>query len=154
MNFLPESAIDSLFFSSLSQISISNFRYTAKAGFSIRLEDALQAYELLIDAILRKKEYAKELRKFFLEIEYLSKKVILSSQQLYELRKKVNYKNAVKLLSDTLVNALLYGYTKEKIKHDLKEYIGDYTGLLKQYRNAENLEIYIKTYKEAVQVAA
>ena len=154
VNFLPESALDSMFFSSLSQISISNFRYTPKKEFVIRLEDALQAYEVLIDAILKKIEYVQELRKFFLIIEYLSKGVILNSQQMYELRKKVTSKNAVKLLSDTLVNALLYGYTKEKIQSDLKRYIGDYHGLLRQYRHSKNLEVYIQTYKEAIQVAA
>ena len=120
----------------------------------IKIEDVLQDYEVLIGLVLRKKEYVQELRKFLLEIEYVSKKVILSPKQLYGLRKKITYKNAVNLLSDTLVNSLLYGYTREKIQNNLKEYIHNYSGLLKQYRNAKNIEVYIKTYKEALEVAA
>jgi len=154
VNFLPESAIDSLFFSSLSKISISNFKYALKTDFIIKLDDMLQTYEILIDFILRKKKFIQELRKFFLEIEYTSKVVILNPKQLYELKKKVTYKNAIKLLSDSLVNSLLYGYTKEKVQNNLKGYINDYCDLLKQYRHAKNLEVYIKTYKEAIQVVA
>lgn len=154
INFLPEAAIDSLFFSSISQISISNFRYALKTEFTIKIEDVLQAYELLMDFVLRKKEYINELRKFFLEIEYASKGVILSPKQLYGLRKKITYKNAVKLLSDTLVNSLLYGYARKKIQNNLRNYIADYSGLLRQYAHAKNLEVYINTYREAIKVAA
>ena len=103
VNFLPEAAIESLFFSSLSQISISNFIYKEKTGFAVSLQEVLQSYELLIDAILKKQEYAQELRDFLLKSEFASKRVILSSKQLYELKKKITYKNALKLLSDTLI---------------------------------------------------
>lgn len=153
-NFLPESALDSLFFSSLSQISISNFRYAAKTEFTIKLEDILHIYELLINFALSKREYAPELREFFLEIEYLSKKVVLSPKQLYELRRTATHKNIIKLLSDTLVNSLLYGYSRKKIQHSLKQHICDYAKLLKEYKKARNLEVYIETYKEAIEVAA
>lgn len=153
VNFLPESAINSLFFSSLSQISISNFRYLSKTGFTIKLEDILQTYEIVISYVLGKKGYMQELRKFFLEIEYLSKGVILNPKQLYNLKKKITYKNVIKLLSNTLVNSLLYGYKKKKIQNNLKKHIHNYSGLLKQYHHAKNLEIYIKAYKEAIQIA-
>lgn len=154
VNFLPESALDSLFFSSLSQISISNFKYTLKTEFAIKLEDILQTYEILINYILNKKEFTQELRKFFLEAEYFSKKVILNPKQLYELRKTATYKNIIKLLSDTLVNSLLYGYPRKKLQDNLKQHIGDYAELLKEYKKAKNLEVYIKTYREAIEVAA
>ncbi|MBS3158882.1 hypothetical protein J4206_06365 [Candidatus Woesearchaeota archaeon] len=154
VNFLPKSALDSIFFSSISQISISNFRYEAKTSFALTMQDVLQSYELLIDAVLRKQEFSKELRDFLMKAEFASKGVILSTKQLYELKKKITYKNAVKLLSDTLVNTLLYGYALKDIKSSLKEHIRDYTSLLKKYHNAKNLEVYITTYREAIQVAA
>src|SRR3989338_4798990 len=148
VNFLPKSALDSIFFSSISQISISNFRYEAKTSFALTMQDVLQSYELLIDAVLRKQEFSKELRDFLLKAEFASKGVILSPKQLYGLKKKITYKNAVKLLSDTLINSLLYGYALKDIKSSLKEHIRDYTSLLKKYHNAKNLEVYITTYRE------
>jgi len=154
VNYLPESAINSLFFSSISKISISNFRYTPKSNFTIKLENVIQNYEILIDFILRKKQYTQELRKFFLETEFISKDVILNPKQLYQLKKKAKHKNIISLLSDTLINSLLYAFTRMKIKNNLKKYIDDYSELLKQYKHAKNIEVYIKTYKEVLEVAA
>ena len=154
INFLPESALDSLFFSSLSQISISNFKPTPKNEFNIKLTDVLQNYEILIEFALKNKEFMQELRTFLLEAEYISKGVILNTKQLHGLRKKINNKNTVKLISDTMVNSILYGYDNHKIKNILTSHMEECSSLVKQYPNAKNLEIYIKTYKGAMQAAA
>lgn len=152
VTFLPESVIDSLFFSSLSQISISNFSYTAKNSLDISLNDILQTYELLINSILNKEDHEKLLRDFILQTEYLSKRVILNPRQLYAIKETL-LKKDVAILSNILINALILSNTKN-IKNKLREQIGDYRKLSKDYMNAKNLEVYIETYNKVIELAS
>ena len=149
VNFLLENAIDSIFFSSLSEVSISNFYYTNKNEFDIGLSNVLQNYELLINSILNRENYQKELRDFLLNTEYISTGVILNTKQLYALRKKIN---RIKMISNTLINALILGYNKNRL-NNLKRYIADYRKLLKQYKSS-NLNEYIQTYEKVIKIAA
>ena len=149
VNFLLENAIDSIFFSSLSEVSISNFYYTNKNEFDIGLSNVLQNYELLINSILNRENYQKELRDFLLNTEYISTGVILNTKQLYALRKKIN---RIKMISNTLINALILGYNKNRL-NNLKRYIADYRKLLKQYKSS-NLNEYIQTYEKVIKLAA
>ncbi len=149
VNFLPENALGSLFFSSLSEVSISNFYYIHKNEFDIGLSNVLQNYELLINSILNKENYQKELRDFLLNTEYISTGVILNTKQLYALRKKIN---RIKMISNTLINALILGYNKNRL-NNLKRYIADYRKLLKQYKSS-NLNEYIQTYEKVIKLAA
>lgn len=149
VNFLPENAIDSLFFSSLSEVSISNFQYTPKNEFNVELSNILQNYEFLVNSILNREDYQKELRDFLLNTEYISKGVILNTKQLYLLRKRIN---KIKIISSMLINALLLRYNKDKLIN-LKKNISDYKGLLKQYKS-KNLDEYIQTYEKVIELAA
>src|SRR3989344_1459563 len=149
VNFIPENAINSLFFSSLSKVSISNFNYTSKNEFNIGLNDFLQNYELLINGILNNEDYQKELRDFLVNAEYVSGEIILNTKQLYKLRKKI--KN-IKVISNTLVTVLALGYKKDTLNSTLKKYITDYKKLLKQY-NSSNLKEYIQTYEKVINLA-
>jgi len=149
VNFLPENAFDSLFFSSLSKISISNFSYTKKNEFNMGLNNILQSYEFLINSILNKENYQKELRDFLLNIEYISKGVILNTRQLYSLRKKIK---STKIVSNIFINAVILGYKKSILGNNLKKYIIDYKRLLKQYKS-KNLDEYIQTYEKVMELA-
>ena len=149
VNFLPENVIDSLFFSSLSEVSISNFYYIHKNEFNVELNNVLQNYELLINSILNKENYQKELRDFLLNTEYISTGVILNTKQLYNLRRKIN---RTRIISNTLINALILGYNKNKL-NSLKKYIAGYRELLKQYKSS-NLNEYIQTYEKVIEIAA
>ncbi len=149
VNFLPEDAIDSLFFSSLSEVSISNFYYIHKNEFNVELNNVLQNYELLINSILNKENYQKELRDFLLNTEYISTGVILNTKQLYSLRRKIN---RTRIISNTLINALILGYNKNKL-NSLKKYIAGYRELLKQYKSS-NLNEYIQTYEKVIEIVA
>ena len=149
VNFLPENALDSLFFSSLSEVSISNFYYIHKNEFNVELNNVLQNYELLINSILNKENYQKELRDFLLNTEYISTGVILNTKQLYSLRRKIN---KTRIISNTLINALILGYNNNKL-NSLKKYIADYRKLLKQYKSS-NLNEYIQTYEKVIKLAA
>jgi hypothetical protein len=150
VNFINESALDSLFFSSLTQVSISNFAYEAKKDFDVKLNDVLQSYELLINHILNKENYEKELRDFLLTIEYVSKGVILNPKQLYDLKNKRINKNISGILSGIFINDLPLSYDQSELSRVLKQRIKDYKKLSKEYKQAKNLELYIDTYRQAI----
>lgn len=153
VTFLPESALDSLFFNSLSKISVSNFNYTIKDNFILELSDILQTYELLINTILNKEDYEKNLRDFILQTEYISKNVVLNPKQLYDIKEKLFHKN-IALLSNTFINTLALSYTTALLKSKLKMQISDYKKLLEEYKNSKNLPIYIDTYTKVIELAA
>ncbi len=152
ITFLPESALESLFFSSLSKISISNFKFNNKNDFDIELNMVLQIYELLINAILNKEDYEKNLRDFIILTEYISKGVVLNSKQLHDVKEKISTKH-INILSNILVNSLILSYDKKILNSELKARIADYTKLMKEYKNADNLPIYIDTYSEVISFA-
>jgi hypothetical protein len=152
VNFLKPDCLDSLFFSSLCQISICNFRHSAKKEFDIELDTFLHDYELLVNSILNKDEFNKELRNFLLKAECLAHGVILNPKQLYELRQKVSRK-IIEKISNIFINALILS-PKRKMMQKLKQNIRDYQNLLKRYKTAKNLKIYIETYKGATEFAA
>jgi len=151
VSFLPESAIDSLFFSSLSKISVLNFSFNAKEDFDIGLNDVLQTYELLINAIINKEDYEKYLRDFILQTEYISKKVILNPKQLYDMKETLLTKD-IKVLSNTFINALTL--SNKDIKETLEQQLKEYKKLSKEYKKAKNLGIYIDTYSKVIELAS
>lgn len=153
VNFLPESALDSLFFSSLCQISVSNFSYTAKTLFDVKLGDLLQAYELLVSSILNKEDYENSLRDFVLKAEYVSRGVVLNPKQLYHLKEKLMHKN-VSVLSNVLIDSLALSYTTAVLKEKLAAQIEDYRRLLAEYKSARNLPVYIDTYSRVMELAS
>ena len=150
--FLPESSLGTLFFSSLSQISISNFAYEAKTDFDLDLNNLLQAYEVLINHMLNKDECPNELRDFLLKTEYASKKVILNPKQLYELKSKLEHRKSSGILSSTFINTLLLGYEQRSLKEKLKEQISHYASMLGEYKSAPNLKAYIQTYEQVIKL--
>ena len=152
VNFLPESALNSLFYSSLSKICISNFRDESKLEFDIKLVDILQSYEILVNLIINKEDYKKELRDFLIIAEYISKEVILSSKQLYYIIKKIEQNNIIKIISKILIETIALGYRKKTLKDNLKKHLEDYNKLLEEYKQAKNIPIYIQTYKEAIEL--
>ena len=152
VNFLPEEALNSLFFASLSQISLNNFKSDIIKEFKIELKDLLQNYEILINKILNKENYQKELRNFILKLEYLSKNHILNPQELYEFRIKLSKENILKLLQKYFSENLALIYSKKELKL-LNWYILDYQKLNKEYKQSYNLQYYIKTYQEALEIA-
>ena len=113
------------------------------------LNNILQSYEFLINSILNKENYQKELRDFLLNIEYISKGIILNTRQLYNLRKKVK---STKIVSNIFINAVILGYKKSILGNNLKKYIIDYKRLLKQYKS-KNLDEYIQTYEKVMELA-
>lgn len=152
VTFLPESALNSLFFSSLSQISVSNFAITPKDDFKIGLTDLLQNYELLINSMMNNEKHEKELRDFILQTEYYSKNIILNPKQLYIMKNQLFRKNS-DVISNSFINSLTLAYNKEtKIK--LQQQIAGYKKLAKDYKSAKNLPTYINTYAKVIELAS
>jgi len=152
VTFLHESAIESLFFSSLCKISVSNFNYTIKNNFDIELSNVLQTYELLINTILNKENYEKNLRDFILQTEYISKGVVLNPKQLYDIQEKLSQKK-IEILSNTFINSLILSYTTKQLNTKLKAQVNDYKKLLTEYTTAKNLPVYINTYSKVISLA-
>ena len=153
MNFLPESALNSLFFASLSLTSISNFRYEVNSKFQIELKDIMQDYELLINLILNRGDYQKELRSFLLETEYFGKGAVLSPNSWYRLKDLCKRQNIIGIISNILINSLALGCGKHELIK-LRERIDDYSRLSEQYKNTANIGIYLDSYREAMRLAA
>ena len=150
VTFLPESALNSLFFSSLAQISISNFVPSITREFHLQLTEFLTTYELLVNEILHKEDFQKTLRTLILQGEYLSRGTILNPRQLYELGKK--FTGNLIFLSRYLINSLLWSYSPPELKR-LQQEIKEYEKLQQEYQHSLNLPIYIETYKEVLELA-
>lgn len=152
VNFLPESAIESLFFSSVSQISVSNFSYATSNNFILSLNDVLQTYELLVNSILKKENYEQQLRDFILQTEYFSKGIIPNPEQLYKQKETLSTKS-VAILSSILINALIVTDNKGVIRGITKQ-LNAYKELSKSYRQSKNLNTYIDTYSTVIELAS
>lgn len=152
VSFLRESALDSLFFSSLCKISVSNFSYAPNNKFEIELSSILQIYELLINSIIGNEDYEKNLRDLILQTEYISKGVILDPKQLYDNKGKFSHKN-MNLLSSSFINSLVLGYAAKILRNKLKTQVNSYRKLLIEYDKAKNLPIYIDTYSKVIALA-
>lgn len=149
ISFLPESAQDSLFFASLSKISVSNFVYQKKITINLTLNDYLSTYEQLINSKLNNEEIDKLLRDFLLQSEYISKNVILNPKQLFLLKQKIARKNS-DFFSDILINTLALAYDTSTIKKKLEKLILDYKELQKDYTKSDNLRIYVDAYSKVL----
>jgi len=155
INFLPETAINSLFFSSLCQISLSNFatQYSQPSTSPISLKDILGTYELLVNEILNKENFQKKLRDFIIGAEYIATGQILNPLQLYRLKNKFSRRNVLVLLQKYFTEKLALNYTKAELSL-LDTYIHDYQKLSKEYKESVNLHNYIQTYQEVLELAS
>jgi hypothetical protein len=146
ITYLIESSVDSLFFNSLRMLSISNFHH-AQTDIKLSVKDLLQTYELLINEILSHEDYKKNLRNFLLQSQHLNG-ILLNPLQLHVLSNSLNRKN-IEILSNMLINSLCISGSNSKI---LKDQLSNYKKLQKEYKNAKNIPIYIKTYGEAIRL--
>ncbi len=148
ISFLPESALDSLFSLSISQTCVSNFKMENKLPF-VDLKNVLATYELLINEILNEEDYSSTLRTFLLQVEYLSKRIILNPQQLSRIASRISTISSVsRYLVDNLVIACS--------EHDFSQLhweIENYLKLKEEYKESSNIPIYINTYQEVLKIA-
>lgn len=151
ITFLPEEVLDTLFFASVSKISVSNFRYEIKRDYYIEFQDLIGKYEFVILSIIQDEEYKNDLRNFLLNSEYFSKKVVLNGKQLYELAKNTKKGKIIRKINRNIINALLIGYTA-KMKKYLAGRIKLLAELKKEYKNSSNATVYIQAYKRVISI--
>ncbi len=155
INFIPESALSSLFFSSLSKISVSNFAISPRREFSIEIGDLMQDYEMIVKFIMDGEDCKTEMRRLILSCEYMSKGTILNPRELYFLMQKFgNGKKIIPKLPYYFINSLLLGYGKDTLNVKMREQIENYSKMLKDYSKMDNINIYLSTYKKVLELAA
>lgn len=156
VNYLPPEAKDSLFFKSASKICVSNFKIdSVNVKEEVTVENLINIYQELIIYILKKNDFKKELRTFILECYYLTENIVLTSSELNKLADRYKKsKNILNLISKLMVHTLINQETQTKIKKLLKEYIQLNKEAKKETKYFKNLDIYIKTYKEALEIGA
>jgi len=156
INYLPDDIENTLFFKSISEISIANFNFEKKSikeMFSI--EDILYLYELIILLIIQKNYYLPELRDLILKAEYRSSKVILNSMQLKTITDMViKSKFPIKIINKYVVTKIINSYDIIDIKKVLKKFIEKNSVPEKKQKLYENWKVYNQTYKEVLEVVA
>ena len=150
ISFLKEKDFETLFFSSLAQISVANFKPHLNYGYDITIDEFAKNYELLVNAFLQKENLEPYLRTFLLQIAYLTTGAILNPQQLSILREKFLTKKKIEFLRQSTIYTFLSGYSKAQ-REKLKEYMKDYTALGKIYQST-NIQEYLKTYEQVIKL--
>ncbi|HIH37813.1 hypothetical protein J4460_00240 [Candidatus Woesearchaeota archaeon] len=154
INFLPESVEKTLFFQSISAISIANFTLNNKVEEEFNLSDLLHLYEVVILLIIQKDDYLQELRDLVLRLEYVSGRVILSSLQLKIITEKITKsKNPIQVIGKYVVAMIINAYPPAIIKKTLTNFI-EKNSLPERGKVQKNWQIYNQTYKEAKEIVA
>lgn len=155
VNYLPANIENTLFFNSISTISVANFISAQKIEEKIKLNDLLHFYEVTILLMMQKDNYLDELRELVLKAEYISNNVILDSQQLKEITAKIKKsKDPIKILNKYLVVKIINSYSLPILKKVLTHFIKKNSQPEKGQKIYPNWLIYNQTYKEAMEIVA
>ena len=153
INFLPADIEKTLFFKSISSISVANFVSDTALDEKFTLADLLHVYEVVILLIMQKDNYLTELRELVLKAEYISNKVILDSIQLRIIVNKImKSKNAIKFLNKYIVAKIINSSTPLVIKKTLHKFIEKNQIPEKGQALYPNWKIYNQTYQEVIEV--
>ena len=148
VNYILEEDMDTIFFSSIMKISITNFNYLKKKKFKLDIFDLISIYQELIIYLLKKEDYKEELRNFILYSTYLSSNVILNSKQINLLFEKIdNSKNKIEIIQKIMTKTFLLN-DDWNIK-DIKDMIKTNDELYKKYKS-KNLTIYNKLLTQVI----
>jgi len=154
INFLPADIEKTLFFKSLSAISIANFTFdelTIEEKFSP--SDILHLYEVTILLIMQNDEYINELRELVLRAEYTSHKIILDSRELKEITEKIKRSESpIKVLNKYIITKIINSSTTSVIKKVLHKFIEKNKMPERGKKLYPNWKIYNRTYLEAMEV--
>lgn len=152
VNYIPCDIENTLFFRSISAVSIANFRSEKNLEEKLPIEDILRLYELVVLLIMQGDYYLPELRDLILRAEYVSSKVILNSMQLKTITDRIiKNKHPIKIINKYIITKIS-SYPDLKIKSVLKKFIEKNTIPEKGKIVYENWKIYNQTYKEALDI--
>lgn len=153
INYLPESSLESLFFASISSISISNFVYSKKTSFNITTNDVFRSYENIVYMLETKQLNIQDVRSFLVATEYYSKGIILNPKQLSVYSNKVFGRKIFEKITQKLINDMTLSDDK-KLKEKINIAIKELTALLKKHDNAVNFKKCINTYRKVIELAS
>ncbi|MBS3123335.1 hypothetical protein J4437_01735 [Candidatus Woesearchaeota archaeon] len=157
INYLQASALESLFFNSLSKICISNFDLSGiKVEENITINQVISKYqEIRRDFSANNNSWAKiDLREFIVDCYYSSNKIILDSSQLKSILNNILYnKKKNKLIQKIFIQAILMGFESKKIKAILTNIIKSYKYLIREYKNKAYYQELIGDFQEVLNCA-
>ena len=156
IKYLPSDIEKTLFFKSLSIISVANFRFDKEpVKEEFKIEDILQLYELVTLLIMQKGPYLPELRELVIMAEYVSNTVILNSLQLKTITDRIlKSKNPIKIINKYIITKIMNSYNVSVLRKALNKFIEKNSTPEKGQKLYENWKIYNQTYKEALEVIA
>jgi len=153
INYLPANIGKTLFFHSIYNISVSNFKLDGKIKEDFDLSDVLHTYEVVILQIIQKDNYLQELRDLILRLEYISNNVTLSSMQIKTITDRIiSNKNTIQVINKYLVAKIINAYKGPVLKRSLRKFIEKNSFPEKGQKIYENWRIYNQTYMEAIEV--
>jgi len=156
VNFLPDDIEKTLFFKSISAISVSNFKYKeSEIEEKFVLNDILHLYEVVVLLMMQKDEYVSELRELILRLEYIAYNIILDSRELKEISDKIKRsKKSIEVLNKYVVAKIINSSTPLTVKKILNKFISKNKMPEKGQKMYPNWKIYNQTYQEAMKVVS
>ncbi|MBW2989964.1 hypothetical protein KY358_06640 [Candidatus Woesearchaeota archaeon] len=155
VNYLPADVEKTLFFHTISSISVANFKAEMKIEEDFDASDMLNLYEIVILLIMQKDDYLQELRDLIVRLEYISNSVILNSMQLRIITDKIRKsRNPIQVINKYLIAKIINAYNIEVLKKTLEKFIEKNSSPEKGRKIYENWKIYNQTYKEVIAVVA
>jgi len=155
INYLPANAEKTLFFQSISAISVSNFKPDGTVEEDFDLSDILQLYEVVILFIIQKDDYLQELRDLIIRLEYVSNRVILNSIQLKIIADKImKSRHPIRVINKYVIARIINAYNRAALKRTLNRFIEKNSAPEEGKSIYENWKIYNQMYKEAIEVVA
>jgi len=154
VNYLSHDVEGTLFFRSITGISIQNFHFEKKQlKDRITINNILSLYELTILLVMQNDNYLQELRELVLNVEHLVSGIVLNSMQLKIVVDKImKSKSPIKVINNIVINLLSITFNK-KVKKILDRFI-EKNSQPEKGKTYKNWEIYNDTYKEALKVVA
>lgn len=155
-NYLKPEALGSLFFNSLSKISITNFNLNfILPKENIKLEHIISKYQEIMQELSNKAWLKIDLRDFIMACHYVSSGTIINSMQLRNILKKMlNIKNKEKIIQKLFVNTILMGFNSREIKKMSIKMIKSYRELEIEYKHKEYYRKLINSFKEVLNCAS
>ena len=157
-NYLPSDSLGTLFFDSISKISISNFDVNSiKVKEQPSINNLITKYQEVMQDINQKKiSWLKiDLRDFILECSYADGKVVLNSKQLkHKLDLILNHKTKMKIIQRMFVSAIANNFPDAKVKKISTDLIKSYKELMKEYRHKDYYKTLISSFQEVLNLAS
>jgi hypothetical protein len=157
-NYLPSDSLGTLFFDSISKISIANFDLNSiKVKEQPNINNLISKYQEVMQDINQKNtSWLKiDLRDLILECSYAEGKVVLNSKQLkHKLELILNHKKKTEVIQRMFVSAITNNFPSTKVKKISTNLIKSYKELMKEYRHKDYYGTLISSFQEVLNLAS